>query len=154
MTSVRVSLRDRMLASTDFMGKMATSMSFIVNTALRMPLTKSVMDFTLGIDHHRNFPYLLFRTFESWMRRKALTSRVFHAGCHISTAVVNYNNPALGRDLVRLMNAIGYGVSLLEKGALLRSGQVANKMVDEARRDARLNIGSIRKAVSQGQPVA
>ena len=67
----QVSLRDRMLASTDFMGKMATSMSFIVNTALRMPLTKSVMDFTLGIDHHRNFPTYSSETFESWMRRKA-----------------------------------------------------------------------------------
>ena len=36
----QVSLRDRMLASTDFMGKMATSMSFIVNTALRIPLDR------------------------------------------------------------------------------------------------------------------
>ena len=66
-----VSLRDRMLASTDFMGKMATSMSFIVNPVLKLPVTKAAMDLTLGIDRHRNFPTYSSSTFESWMRRKA-----------------------------------------------------------------------------------
>ena len=150
----QVSLRDRMLASTDFMGKMATSMSFIVNTALRMPLTKSVMDFTLGIDHHRNFPTYSSEAFESWMRRKAPDQSSFPRRLsYFHGCFVNYNNPALGRDFVKLMNAIGYGVSLLEKERCCGVAKIANKMVDEARRDARLNIGSIRKAVSQGQPV-
>lgn len=150
----QVSLRDRMLASTDFMGKMATSMSFIVNTALRMPLTKSVMGFTLGIDHHRNFPTYSSETFESWMRRKAPDQSSFPRRLsYFHGCFVNYNNPALGRDFVKLMNAIGYGVSLLEKERCCGVAKIANKMVDEARRDARLNIGSIRKAVSQGQPV-
>ncbi len=150
----QVSLRDRMLASTDFMGKMATSMSFIVNTALRMPLTKSVMDFTLGIDHHRNFPTYSSETFESWMRREAPDQSSFPRRLsYFHGCFVNYNNPALGRDFVKLMNAIGYGVSLLEKERCCGVAKIANKMVDEARRDARLNIGSIRKAVSQGQPV-
>ncbi len=149
-----VSLRDRMLASTDFMGKMATSMSFIVNTALRMPLTKSVMDLTLGIDHHRSFPAYSSETFESWMRRKAPDqSRFPRRLSYFHGCFVNYNNPALGRDFVKLMNAIGYGVSLLEKERCCGVAKIANKMVDEARRDARLNIGSIRKAVSQGRPV-
>ena len=150
----QVSLRDRMLASTDFMGRMATSMSFIVNTALRMPLTKSVMDFTLGIDHHRSFPAYSSETFESWMRRKAPDqSRFPRRLSYFHGCFVNYNNPALGRDFVKLMNAIGYGVSLLEKERCCGVAKIANKMVDEARRDARLNIRSIRKAVSQGQPV-
>ncbi|PWB02942.1 anaerobic glycerol-3-phosphate dehydrogenase subunit C [Duncaniella muris] len=150
----QVSLRDRMLASTDFMGKMATSMSFIVNTALRMPLTKSVMDFTLGIDHHRNFPTYSSETFESWMRREAPDQSSFPRRLsYFHGCFVNYNNPALGRDFVKLMNAIGYGVSLLEKERCCGVAKIANKMVDEARRDARLNIGSIRKAVSRGQQV-
>lgn len=149
-----VSLRDRILASTDFMGKMATSMSFIVNTALGMPLTKSIMDFTLGIDHHRTFPTYSSATFESWMRRKVPDqSRFKNQLSYFHGCYVNYNNPDLGKSLVKLMNAVGYGVNLLEKERCCGVAKIANKMVDEARRDARLNIASMRKSVEQGRPV-
>lgn len=149
-----VPLRDRLLASTDFMGKMATSMSMIVNTALKLPLTKSVMDVTLGIDRHRTFPAYASTTFESWMRHKAPAQDGFKSqlsyfhGCY-----VNYNNPALGQAFVKLMNAVGYGVNLLEKERCCGVAKIANKMVDEARRDAKLNIASMRKSVAQGRPV-
>lgn len=149
-----VSVRDRMLASTDFMGKMATSMSAIVNTALKLPLTKSVMDLTLGIDHHRNFPTYTSTTFEKWMRRKAPDQTRFASQLsYFHGCFVNYNNPSLGQDFVKLMNAIGYGVNLLEKERCCGVAKIANKMVDEAQRDARLNISSMRKSVAKGMPV-
>lgn len=149
-----VSLRDRMLASTDFMGKMATSMSFIVNPVLKLPVTKVAMDLTLGIDRHRNFPTYSSSTFESWMRRKAPDQTHFaNQLSYFHGCFVNYNNPSLGRDFVKLMNAIGYGVNLLEKERCCGVAKIANKMVDEARRDARLNIASMRKSVGEGRPV-
>lgn len=149
-----VSLRDRMLASTDFMGKMATSMSFIVNPVLKLPVTKAAMDLTLGIDRHRNFPTYSSSTFESWMRRKAPDQTHFaNQLSYFHGCFVNYNNPSLGRDFVKLMNAIGYGVNLLEKERCCGVAKIANKMVDEARRDARLNIASMRKSVGEGRPV-
>ncbi len=149
-----VSLRDRMLASTDFMGKMATSMSFIVNPVLKLPVTKAAMDMTLGIDRHRNFPTYSSSTFESWMRRKAPDQTHFaNQLSYFHGCFVNYNNPSLGRDFVKLMNAIGYGVNLLEKERCCGVAKIANKMVDEARRDARLNIASMRKSVGEGRPV-
>lgn len=149
-----VSLRDRMLASTDFMGKMATSMSFIVNPVLKLPVTKAAMDLTLGIDRHRNFPTYSSSTFESWMRRKAPDQTQFaNQLSYFHGCFVNYNNPSLGRDFVKLMNAIGYGVNLLEKERCCGVAKIANKMVDEARRDARLNIASMRKSVGEGRPV-
>ena len=149
-----VSLRDRMLASTDFMGKMATSMSFIVNPVLKLPVTKAAMDLTLGIDRHRNFPTYSSSTFESWMRRKAPVQTQFaNQLSYFHGCFVNYNNPSLGRDFVKLMNAIGYGVNLLEKERCCGVAKIANKMVDEARRDARLNIASMRKSVGEGRPV-
>lgn len=149
-----VSLRDRMLASTDFMGKMATSMSFIVNPVLKLPVTKAAMDMALGIDRHRNFPTYSSSTFESWMRRKAPDQTHFaNQLSYFHGCFVNYNNPSLGRDFVKLMNAIGYGVNLLEKERCCGVAKIANKMVDEARRDARLNIASMRKSVGEGRPV-
>ena len=49
-------LRDRMLASTDFVGTMANRFAPIVNIMLAMKLTKTVMHGTIGVDKHRQFP--------------------------------------------------------------------------------------------------
>lgn len=110
------SLRDTMLASTDFMGSVATAMAPVVNFTLGMKPVKYVMDKTLGIDRHRTFPKYASTKFETWYRREAAETQksfprqvsYFH-GCY-----VNYNYPQLGKDLVKVMNALGYGVRLLD----------------------------------------
>lgn len=146
-----VPLRDWTLANTDFVGSMATKMAPIVNTVLKMPIVKKAMDVTIGVDSHRQFPAYAGRTFESWMKKKAPDQSVyarrvsyFH-GCY-----VNYNYPKLGQDFVKVMNAIGYGVRLLEKEKCCGVAKIANRLVKEAKRDAELNINSIRKAVMEG----
>ena len=149
-----VPLRDKMLASTDFMGKMATSLSFIVNPMLKLPITKKVMHGTLGIDHHRTFPKYAGSTFESWMRHKAPDQSKFaNQVAYFHGCYVNYNNPDLGRDFVKIMNAVGYGVELLEKERCCGVAKIANRMIDEAKRDAGINIDAMRKAVNKGKPV-
>ena len=71
----------------------------------------------------------------------------FH-GCY-----VNYNYPQLGKDLVTVLNAVGYGVHLLEKERCCGVAKISNRLIDSAKADAELNIASIRKAVNQGMPV-
>ena len=52
----RPSLRDRMLANTDFVGRMATTFAPIVNTTLGWRPVKAAMDGVLRIDRRRTFP--------------------------------------------------------------------------------------------------
>lgn len=148
------SLRDRMLASTDFMGTMATPFAPIVNTMLSLSPMKMVLDKVMSIDSHRQFPSYAHTTFTSWYKRHAKSqegykNRVsyFH-GCY-----VNYNFPALGRDFVKIMNALGYGVDLLEHEKCCGVAKIANGLIDGARHDAAINLESIRKAVAKGQEV-
>ena len=57
-------LRDQMLASTDFMGKLARPFAPIVNGVTGLGITKTVLDATLAIDHRRTFPkYSALSTF-------------------------------------------------------------------------------------------
>lgn len=149
-----VPLRDMMLASTDFVGSMATAFAPVVNMALKLPVTKTVMDVTFRIDKHRQFPKYASQTFESWMRKKAPDQSGFsHQVSYFHGCYVNYNNPKLGKDLVKVLNAIGYGVNLLEKEKCCGVAKIANKMIDQAKRDAALNTESIRKAVGLGRAV-
>lgn len=148
-------LRDRMLASTDFVGSMATKSAPVVNLMLGLKPVKAAMDFTLGIDAHRRFPSYSRQTFVKWMKRDAPAQSGFRNmvgyfhGCY-----VNYNYPQLGKDFVKVMNAVGYGVRLLEKERCCGVAKIANRLTDAARRDARINIESIRKSVAAlGAPV-
>lgn len=148
-------LRDRMLADTDRVGALATVFSPVVNTVLGLKPVKKVMHSVLGIDSHRRFPSYSGERFTSWYAREAAAEQsaykrqvaYFH-GCY-----VQYNYPDLGRDLVKVMNAVGYGVSLLDKERCCGVAKIANRLVNEAKRDAAINMESVRKAVACGRKV-
>lgn len=145
-------LRDNILADTDLAGSLATRMSTIVNFTLKQPLVKTAMDITLGIDRHRTFPKYAGKTFVKWFKNEALPYQdsfkkqvtYFH-GCY-----VNYNYPTLGKDFVKIMNAVGIGVRLMEKERCCGVAKIANRLTRQALRDAQINLSEIRNAVIQG----
>ena len=154
-SSKKPKLRDFMLANTDMLGSLATTMAPVVNFTLGLKPVKAVMDGVLAIDHHRTFPKYAGQKFETWFKRHALkkqeayTKKVsyFH-GCY-----ANYNYPKLAKDFVKIMNALGYGVNLLEKEKCCGVALISNGFKDQAVKQAELNLGSIRKAVGRGEPV-
>ena len=145
------SVRDRMLADTDFAGEVATKMAPLVNATLGLKPVKLLLDGALAIDHRRAFPKYTSTTFEKWYR-KELTAEsqlkyakrvaYFH-GCY-----VNYNYPQLGKDLVKILNAVGYGVELLDDEKCCGVALIANGLYDQARRHARKNLDAMRRATA------
>jgi glycerol-3-phosphate dehydrogenase subunit C len=154
-SSKKPKLRDFILANTDLMGTVASTMAPVVNFTLGLKPVKAVMEGVLAVDHHRTFPKYSGQKFETWFKRYALkkqeeyTKKVsyFH-GCY-----ANYNYPKLAKDFVKIMNAIGYGVNLLEKEKCCGVALISNGFKDQALKQAELNLGSIRKAVGRGEPV-
>lgn len=145
------SLRDIMLASTDEMGSLATKMSSVTNFMLRRKPVKMLLDGVFAIDAHRQFPKYASTTFEKWMRKEAPDqSRFRHSVAYFHGCYVNYNNPQLGRDFVAVMNAIGYGVELLEKERCCGVAKIANGLIQQAKKDADTNMKSIRAAINSG----
>ena len=128
------SLRDRILANTDFMGTVANKVAPVVNMSVGLKPVKAVMDGVMKIDKHRTFPAYTRQKFETWFRKNAAATQdqykhhvsYFH-GCY-----VNYNFPQLGKDLVKIMNAVGYGVHLLEKEKCCGVALIANGMAGQA----------------------
>lgn len=141
-------LRDFILANTDLVGTLSTPLAPVVNTTLGLKPVKAVLDGVLKIDHRRTFPKYAFGTFESWFKRQLAKQAAyprqvsyFH-GCY-----VNYNNPQLGKDLVKVMNAFGVGVQLLKKEKCCGVALISNGFINQARKQARVNIESIRRSV-------
>jgi len=146
------SLRDRMLANTDFVGTMTSPLAPVANPILKLKPVKAVLHGVMGIDKHRTFPDYARCKFESWFKKNAEAEQskynkqvsYFH-GCY-----VNYNYPQLGKDFVKVMNAVGYGVQLLEKEKCCGVALIANGMANQARRQGEVNMTSMRKAIANG----
>ena len=128
------SVRNYILANTDLVGTLATPLAPVVNAAVATKPVRMIMDKVMGIDHRRIFPKYSHGTFESWYRRHAAAEQAsyerqvsyFH-GCY-----VNYNNPQLGKDMIRIMNALGYGVRLLDKEKCCGVALIANGLYGQA----------------------
>jgi glycerol-3-phosphate dehydrogenase subunit C len=145
-------LRDWTLANTDLVGSLASPFAPLVNGVLGLRPVKTLMHSWMGVDSHRTFPAYSARKFSSWMRKQDQSRFdkfvTFFHGCY-----VNYNYPQLGKDLVKLVNAAGYGVHLLEKEKCCGVALMSNSMGDRARRQGEINLASMRKAIAAGEDI-
>lgn len=147
-------VRDMMLASTDQVGPLASAFAPVANFALGLAPVKGILDFTLGIDHHRTLPKYSGETFVRWFRKNAAASQAgfkrqisyFH-GCY-----ANFNYPQLGRDFVAVMNAFGIGVQLIDERCC-GVAKIVNGMIPAATRDAKHNIEVFRGSVAAGRDI-
>ena len=141
-------LREFTLANTDLVGSVATVMAPVVNATLGLKPVRHIVEGVMKVDHRRIFPKYAFGTFEGWMRKQRKAQALFAKqiayfhGCY-----VNYNNPPLGQAFVRVANALGYGVQLLEKEKCCGVALISNGFVKQATKQAVSNLKYIRKAV-------
>jgi glycerol-3-phosphate dehydrogenase subunit C len=141
-------LRDAILSHTDLMGTLSTPFAPLVNTATALKPVRALLDKTLRIDSHRELPKYSSGTFRQWYRKQAAQQKnyaeqvAFFHGCY-----VNYNHAQLGKDLVSVMNALGFGVQLLDREKCCGVPLIANGFIEKAKKQAGINAESLRKAV-------
>ncbi|MBP5498861.1 MAG: anaerobic glycerol-3-phosphate dehydrogenase subunit C [Muribaculaceae bacterium] len=148
-------IRARLLASTDLVGRWATRLSPAINTAISLKSSKEFGHQMLGIHKHYDFPTYARQTFVKWFEKNALPQQggfekkvVYFHGCH-----VNYNDPAPGMALVRVMNKLGYGVELIDDEKCCGNPFMANGMPQRALQLAFRNMNSLRQIANKGLEV-
>ncbi|WP_058909832.1 anaerobic glycerol-3-phosphate dehydrogenase subunit GlpC [Entomohabitans teleogrylli] len=144
------SLRDTILSHTDLMGSVSTPFAPLVNATTALQPVRKLLDSALRIDHRRTLPKYSFGTFRQWYRRQASAQArfseqvAFFHGCY-----VNYNNPALGKALLAIFNALGIGVQLLKKEKCCGVPLIANGFIEKAQKQARCNAQALSEAIEQ-----
>jgi len=152
--------RDRLLSSTDALGKLATIPVVVqtVNAANKMPLARSVMQGALGVAKSRELPDYASRKF----RPNAAPS-----GAHavrdgkntpgkvaiFSTCYVNYNEPGIGHDLLAILehNAIPYVI--VEKEACCGMPKLELGDLETVARHKEVNIPPLAKLAREGYAI-
>lgn len=153
-SKLKPSLRDMMLANTDFMGKLARPFAPIVNTMVSSAPGKFMMDTVLKIDKHRDFPKYTFKGFVGWFKRNMEAKQAsyprqiaFFHGCS-----TEFQHPEVGRAFVRVMNALGFGVNLLDEKCCAVA-MISNGLWKQAEKNARHNVAVFEEAVGKNMPV-
>jgi len=116
--------RDKLLSSTDLMGKLATIPVVVqtVNTINKTPVTRKIMDSMLGIHADRKLPEYTANKF----RENATPNDTFPVknGARTpgkvaiyATCYINYNEPGIGHDLLKILEHNEIPACLVEKEA-------------------------------------
>jgi glycerol-3-phosphate dehydrogenase subunit C len=111
------SLAARTLARTDLIGKLnAGPMAPVVNAAARQPLLRKVLSRTTGVARDRVLPDFAKVRFSRWFRKRAVPATKGLNGnvALFPTCLVEYQQPAIGRDLVRVYEHNDVAVTLPE----------------------------------------
>ncbi len=151
------SFRDRLLTSTDALGKLATIPVVVqmVNAVNRNGAARSLMQQTLGVHKDRVLPDYASARFRSTARPrgefpvrdgKNTPGKV----AIFSTCYVNYNEPGIGHDLVRILEHNEIPATVVEKEACCGMPKLELGDLEAVARNKALNIPVLARFAREG----
>ncbi len=147
-------LRARLFGNIARLSRLGCAVAPLANWAQGLGFSRWLLDTLVGIDRRRALPPFAAETFEAWFARRGngrAPSRhgrvvVFH------DTFMTYNFPEIGRAAVRLLEAAGYEVVLVPRECCGRP-MISKGMVEQARRNARINVERLAPYAEQGIPI-
>ncbi|PSW05679.1 anaerobic glycerol-3-phosphate dehydrogenase subunit GlpC [Photobacterium lipolyticum] len=143
-------IRDFVLSHTDLMGSVATPFAPVVNAVTGLKPVKKIMHKTIGVHDHKSLPKYSHGTFRRWYKQNCTSQALYPQQVHyFHGCFVNYNHPQLGKDFVKVMNAMSIGVQLLDKEKCCGVPLIANGFFDKAKKNAKLNVKNFEAAIEK-----
>ena len=151
-----VPIRSRLFARIATLARLGSRLAPLANWISRLGLLRHAMQRVLGIHRQRPLPSFANRTFTSWFERRTLKSeRVTPRGEAVlfSDTFTNFFHPDLGQAAVRLLEALGYRVVLVERTACCGRPAISKGMLSTAREWARQNVDALLPYAERGVPI-
>ncbi|HLC41977.1 MAG TPA: anaerobic glycerol-3-phosphate dehydrogenase subunit C [Methylomirabilota bacterium] len=102
-----VSFQDRVLGNTDLVGKVGSLGAPLSNWANELAIHRAFLQAVAGIHKGRNLPKFHRETFSKWFHRRSDRKRAEEKVVLFATCPVEYNDPAVGRAAVRVLEHNG-----------------------------------------------
>jgi len=153
----QVSVRDRtttqMMARTDMIGTVGSATAVTINKVLgakRGGVVRKVVEKTAGISSVRLLPPFARQRFSTWFKRRPKV-RIGKRQARVSlfpTCLVEYQEPAIGHDLVKVYERNGIEVGLIDAGCCgapwLHSGD-REHFIKVAEKNIKVLVDEVRK---------
>ncbi|HLV43682.1 MAG TPA: FAD-linked oxidase C-terminal domain-containing protein, partial [Aggregatilineales bacterium] len=148
-------LRSRLMANYGRLNRLGQPVAPLANLALRGP-GRWVMT-RLGVHPERKLPRLARQPFSRWYRRQAHSNGNGH-GPRKQVVLwhdtfMEHNDPQIGQAAVKVLEAAGYDVTLVEKRQCCGRPAVSKGMLDDARKLAEHNLALLAPYARQGIPI-
>src|SRR6266567_4327499 len=119
-------LRERMLSNVDLLGRMGCAMPALANPILDFKPLRALMEKNLGLSARRSLPHYARERFDRWFHKHAvagggdpgtaINDRGYNRGKIIlwDDTFVRYHEPHIGIAAVKVLEALGFEVSLVK----------------------------------------
>lgn len=135
-----IPLRTRAIANITSLNKLAIRIPSAYNYLINNKLTSNILKRTLGFATERTFPKLSHQTLTSWNKKRSETEKIFKGKVYLlADEFTEYNDTEVGKSVIRLLEILGYRVTLvsgmesgrtyLSKGLVRHAAKIANKNV-------------------------
>jgi Fe-S oxidoreductase len=136
-----LSLRQRLLSSVDFLGRMGCRMPWLANRALDSSLVRSVLAKTLGIAPQRPLPHYANQRFDHWFSSRPVSPPHRRGRVVLwDDTFVRYHEPQIGMAAVKVLEAAGFEVALPLGRQCCGRPAFSQGNLDEAARLGRHNL--------------
>ena len=154
------SFRDKLLSSTDTLGKLATIPVVVqfVNAVNKNGVARGIMDSMLGVHKDRVLPDYDSAKFRSTARPNASFpakdgEKTPGKVAIFSTCYVNYNEPGIGHDLLKILAHNEVPVTLVEKEACCGMPKLELGDLEAVARNKEINIPVLARLAREGYAI-
>ena len=162
-------LRERMLSNVDSLGRMGCAIPGLANPILRFKPLRLVMEKTIGISARRSLPHYARERFDKWFvkhsvdgvgdsGRASAINDCGYNGAHRAPlqkkrghvilwddTFVRYHEPHIGIAAVKVLEALGFEISLVKNRRCCGRPAFSQGNLDAAAKGAKHNISQLRK---------
>jgi glycerol-3-phosphate dehydrogenase subunit C len=148
-----VSLQDRMLGNTALVGKLGTLTAPLSNWLNELGVHRAFLESIVGIHRQRRLPRFQRPTFSAWFKRRAAPAPAGGRKVALfATCTVEYNDPAIGRAAVAVLERNGVDVALPPQRCC-GMPYLDGGAVEECRALVRQNVRTLAAAVRDGREI-
>lgn len=153
-----------MLGRLPFWARVTSPIAWLANLALRTPGIRSLARWAAGVDQRRSLPTFARGSLSRWARRRT-SETAGHGGPPLSAAnrgprvllwadsFTDFFSTEGGKAAVRVLEAAGYHVELLERSACCGLTWITTGQLDRARSIVGSTVARLHPYVAEGVPV-
>jgi FAD/FMN-containing dehydrogenase/Fe-S oxidoreductase len=150
-------LRERILSNVDLLGRLGCVMPGIANASLDSPMVRRLMRKMVGLTDRRPLPHYAKQRFDRWFHQVRTPRCGVRAAQRADSTkrgeiilwddtFVRYHEPHIGIAAVKVLEALGFNVSLLKNRKCCGRPAFSQGNLDAAREMGRHNLALIRSA--------
>jgi len=156
--AIRARLTDNVIGRTDLLGRVASRAAPVVNKVVTAPagsIVRKALEVATGVSSVRVLPPYARQRFTTWFKRRPRVRIAKRQGrvAVFPTCVVEYQQPSIGHDLVKVYERNGIECSLVDGARCCGAPWLHSGDIEQFTKVAERNVRSMAAAVRRGKDI-